>query len=713
MRRAQFSVSARFMLVLIIGITIPMCIAAVSLYGLKQALLQARTNEVKHLLETAYSTVVYYHDQAVKRRMTDAAAREAARNAVRAMRYDGNNYFFIWATNGTAFPLESDPEWEGKNLLVPLHSTKLPVVSHMVDSLIAGFSSDGMDGVVTYRIPKPGQTTPLRKIAYSRLFEPWGWSIGTGAYVNDIDAQFSAHAIWLASVFSGLIALASLLTFLLGRNLSGAMKRLSVRVASVARGELDDEIPGLERGDEVGVMARALLVLRDTGREAIELRFDQLTGLPTRKLMLDRLRQAMAACSRTGAYGGLLLIDMDRFKAVNDTLGHDMGDTLLKQVADRLSSCVRAGDTVARLGGDEFVVVVVGAGQKEKEAATAVEAVGEKVLAQMGTPFSLGTVKHMTSASIGMTLFNGDGKGADDLLKQADLAMYKSKDTGRNACRFFDTYMEASVRARMGIERDLRQGMAEGQFELYFQPQIRQGGRLSGAEALIRWNHPQRGLVPPLDFIPQAEETGLIVPLGQWVLGAACRQLGAWANHPHTASLTLAVNVSARQFQRPDFVDHLIRLMAETGAPRGLLELELTESLLLDDVESAIEKMLKLRAVGLGLTLDDFGTGYSSLSYLKRLPLDRLKIDRSFVRDVLVNRNDAAIAKTVVALAEALALNVIAEGVETAGQRNFLAGLGCHAYQGMFFSMPLPLDQFEEFARRAAKLQGRTAFAVA
>ena len=713
MRRARFSVSARFTLVLVIGFTIPVCIAAGSLYGLKQALLQARTSEMNHLLETAYSTVAYYHDQAVKRRMTDAAAREAARNAVRAMRYDGNNYFFIWATNGTAIALGSNPEWEGKNLLMPPDSTKLPVVSRMVDRLIAAFGSDAMEGVAMYRIPKPGQTTPLCKIACTRLFEPWGWSIGTGAYVDDIDAQFRAQAIWLVSAFSGLIALASLLTLLLGHNLSGALKRLSVRVASVARGELDDEIPGLERGDEVGVMARALLVLRDTGRETIELRFDQLTGLPTRKLMLDRLRQAMAACSRTGAYGGLLLIDMDRFKAVNDTLGHDMGDTLLKQVADRLSSCVRDGDTVARLGGDEFVVVVVGAGQKEKEAATAVEAVGEKVLAQMGTPFPLGTVKHMTSASIGMTLFNGDGKGADDLLKQADLAMYKSKDTGRNACRFFDPYMEASVRARMGIERDLRQGMAEGQFELYFQPQIGQGGRLSGAEALIRWNHPQRGLVPPLDFIPLAEETGLIVPLGQWVLGAACRQLGAWANHPHTASLTLAVNVSARQFQRPDFVDHLIQLIAETGAPRGLLELELTESLLLDDVESAIEKMLELRAVGLGLTLDDFGTGYSSLSYLKRLPLDRLKIDRSFVRDVLVNRNDAAIAKTVVALAEALALNVIAEGVETAEQRNFLAGLGCHAYQGIFFSKPLPLDQFEEFARRAAKLQGRTAFVVA
>ena len=713
MRRARFSVSARFTLVLVIGFTIPVCIAAGSLYGLKQALLQARTSEMNHLLETAYSTVAYYHDQAVKRRMTDAAAREAARNAVRAMRYDGSNYFFISDTNGTAIALGSDPESGGKNPLMPPHPTKLPVVSLMVDGLIAAFSSDGKERVATFRVRGSGQAAPLGKIACTRLFEPWGWSIGTAAGVDDIDAHFRAQAIWLASAFSGLIALASLLTFLLGRNLSGAMKRLSVRVASVARGELDGEIPDLERGDEVGVIARALLALRDTAIETIELRFDQLTGLPTRNLMFDRLRQALAACSRTSGHGGLLLIDMDRFKAVNDTLGHDMGDALLKQTAERLLSCVRESDTVARLGGDEFVVVVVGAGQKEKEAATAVEAVGKKVLSQLSAPFVLGNVKHIASASIGMTLFNGDGTQAENLLKQADLAMYKSKDTGRNACRFFDPYMEASVRARVGVERDLRQGMAEGQFELYFQPQIGQGGQLSGAEALIRWNHPQRGLVLPLDFIPLAEEVGLIVPIGHWVLQSACRQLRQWANHPHTASLTLSVNVSARQFQRPDFVDRLIETMAETDAPQRLLELELTESLLLDDVESAIGKMLELRAVGLGLTLDDFGTGYSSLSYLKRLPLDRLKIDRSFVRDVLVNRNDAAIAKTVVALAEALALNVIAEGVETAGQRNFLAGLGCHAYQGIFFSKPLPLDQFEVFARRAAKQQGRTAFVVA
>jgi diguanylate cyclase (GGDEF)-like protein len=451
-------------------------------------------------------------------------------------------------------------------------------------------------------------------------------------------------------------------------------------------------------------MARALLVLRDNSREAIELRLDQLTGLPTRKLLMDRLNQAMAACARSGSHGGLMLVDMDKFKSLNDTHGHDIGDILLQQVASRLTACVRDGDTVARLGGDEFVVVLVNAGKKEKDAAATVEATGERILSALSQPFQLGSIAYVTSASAGLTLFKGDDASAEDLLKQTDLAMYKSKESGQNTCQFFDPLMEATVRERALLERDLRVAIHEKQFQLYYQPQVGIEGRLQGTEALIRWNHPRRGLVPPDSFIPLAEETGLIVPLGQWVMETACNQLAAWAAWPATADFKLSVNVSAREFQQPGFVEQLLATLENSGADPRRLELELTESLLVENVDEIIEKMLALQARGMGFSLDDFGTGYSSLSYLKRMPLDQVKIDRSFVRDVLTDPNAAAIAKTILALADSLGLNVIAEGVETAEQRDFLASAGCHVFQGYYFSRPLPLQEFEQFILQAALL---------
>jgi diguanylate cyclase (GGDEF)-like protein len=702
---SRLSVSARFMMVLVIGFTFQACISVVSLLSLRESLLKARTAEVKHLLETAYSTVAFYHDQAAEGLMTDKQAQETAKDAVRAMRYDGSNYYFIWAMDGTGIAHGSHPEWEGHNALKPPDSTKWPVVSLMVAKLIQACQTPQKEGVAIYRIPKPGQTVPLDKIAYTRLFEPWGWSIGTGAYVDDIDATFRSRAWSMLSVSMVLISIASAVTFFVGKDLGSAMTRLTACVATVAEGELEVNVPEVDRRDEVGVMARALLVLRDNSREAVELRLDPLTALPTRKLLMDRLRQALAASARSGIYGGVLLIDMDKFKTVNDTHGHDMGDELLHMVAKRLTACVREADTVARLGGDEFVLLVVGAGIKEHEAVAAIEAVGEKVLAELGRPFYLGSLVHETSASVGMTVFRGDYFTAEELLKQADLAMYKSKEQGRNVCHFFDPVMEATVRERAALERELRNAIFEKQFELHFQAQVKGDGLVTGAEALIRWNHPLRGLVAPLTFIPLVEETGLIIPLGQWVLEDACLRLAAWAKRPETASLKLAVNVSTRQFQRPEFVDQLLAILDSTGADPHRLELELTESILVENVDEIISKMLALQSKGVGFVLDDFGTGYSSLSYLKRMPLDLLKVDRSFVRDILVNPNDAAIAKTVVALAHALGLEVLAEGVETAEQRDFLAALGCHSYQGYFFSKPLPLHRFEEFLSRSKKIE--------
>jgi len=427
---------------------------------------------------------------------------------------------------------------------------------------------------------------------------------------------------------------------------------------------------------------------------------DTLTGLPNRLLLLDRLKQSLAASARSGRYGALFLFDLDNFKTLNDTLGHDKGDLLLQQVAQRLLTCVREGDTVARLGGDEFVVMLDSLSESSEETATQAETVGVKMLAALNQPYLIASNKIRSTPSIGVTLFGGHQNELDELLKQADLAMYQSKTAGRNTLHFFDPKTQALVTDRATLEADLREGLRQQQFAIYYQAQVVGDGRLIGAEALVRWQHPQRGLVLPAEFIPMAEETGLILPLGHWVLETACAQLVQWAAQPNTAHLTLAVNVSASQLHQTDFVDQVLGVIGSTGANPHRLKLELTESLLVSNVETIIAKMNALKAHGVGFALDDFGTGYSSLSYLKRLPLDLLKIDQSFVMDILIDPNDAAIARMVIALAESLGLAVIAEGVEIDAQKDFLARLGCHAYQGYLFGRPLPLDKFEEFVKR-------------
>ncbi len=425
--------------------------------------------------------------------------------------------------------------------------------------------------------------------------------------------------------------------------------------------------------------------------------YDQLTTLPNRTLLLDRLKQALMTCSRSGHFGALLFIDLDKFKTLNDTLGHDKGDMLLQHVARRLTTCVRAGDTVARLGGDEFVVMLVSLSTTGEAAVVQTETVGEKILAELDQPYLLDGVVYHSTASIGATLFSADRVEIETLLKQADLAMYKAKAAGRNAMRFFDPHMETDVVNRAALENDLHEAIEKNQFQLHYQAQM-SGGVLSGSEALVRWMHPRRGMVSPAEFIPLAEETGMILPLGEWILETACRQLAHWATRPALAHLTIAVNVSARQFRKEDFVERVTEILQKTGANPRRLKLELTESLLVEDVEGVIEKMKSLKMHGVGFALDDFGTGYSSLYYLKRLPLEQMKIDRSFVRDILDDPNDAAIARTIVALAQGLGLGVIAEGVETEEQLDFLAELQCHAYQGYYFSQPLPADGFEDYA---------------
>jgi diguanylate cyclase (GGDEF)-like protein/PAS domain S-box-containing protein len=425
--------------------------------------------------------------------------------------------------------------------------------------------------------------------------------------------------------------------------------------------------------------------------------YDALTGLPNRRLLLDRLKQAMATSARSGKAGALLFIDLDHFKTLNDTLGHDKGDQLLEQVAARLAATVRESDTVARLGGDEFVVLQEGLSDSFHEAAAQAKTLGEKLLAAFNMPFQMADYEQFSTASIGIALFQDHQDKVGDLLKWADLAMYQAKAAGRNAMRFFDPNMQAVVNARAALEADLRHALRRQEFIVYYQPQVDADGRMTGAEALVRWRHPKRGMVSPAEFIPLAEDTGQIQPLGQWVLETACRQLVEWGKSPITSRLDLAVNISARQFYHPDFVQQVVATLEYIGADPGLLKLELTESVLLTNYEDIIGKMSALKARGIRFSLDDFGTGYSSLSYLKRLPLDQLKIDQSFVRDVLTDPNDASIAKTIVALGHNLGLSVIAEGVETEEQLTFLAVNGCNAYQGYLFSQPLSADDLELF----------------
>jgi len=430
--------------------------------------------------------------------------------------------------------------------------------------------------------------------------------------------------------------------------------------------------------------------------------YDPLTGLPNRRNLLDRLQQALANSARNQQPGALLFIDLDHFKTLNDTLGHDKGDLLLQLVAQRLATCVREGDTVARLGGDEFVVMLEDLNEKINEAATQAETVGLKIITALNQSYLLEGHEHHSSASAGITLFGYQNEQVvEELLKQADLAMYQAKATGRNALRFFDPQMQASVTARADLEKDMRNAISEQQFVLYYQAQVNKQGSTTGAEVLLRWQHPVRGLVFPDAFIPLAEESGMILPLGLWVLKSACAQLAIWARQPETHHLTLAVNVSAQQVRQPDFVEQVLNVLDQTGADPVKLKLELTESMLLHGTEDTITKMIALKERGVGFLLDDFGTGYSSLSYLKRLPLEKLKIDRSFVMDVLTDPSDAAIAKTIVVLAESLGLKVIAEGVETEEQRDFLADNGCYIYQGYLFSRPIPVADFEQFLNLA------------
>ncbi len=525
------------------------------------------------------------------------------------------------------------------------------------------------------------------------------------------DARRAFGGFFRQLLFLGLAGMVGmlLLAVLSARKISRRMVDVAEALWMLARaGDAPPSLPRIERmgasgGGEFREMAQAVLSFREAlikrkqaEAEIYQLAFyDPLTHLPNRRLLVERLQQMMALSARSRQYGALLFLDLDNFKTINETRGHDVGDLLLFEVSRRLESCTREGDTVARTGGDEFIVLVESLKSDRAAAATQAELVAGNVRDVLNRPYVINESTYYISPSIGIVMFKGHQERLDDLLKYADAAMYQAKTAGRNAIRFYDPALQVALEARADMETELRRAVEERQFELYYQVQLDGQGRPLGAEALLRWRHPERGMVAPGLFIPVSEDTGLIVPIGLWVLQTACARIKAWEDSELTRGLVLAVNVSARQFRQEDFVAQVQGVLQESGAQPGRLKLELTESMVQENLDDTIAKMRQLRQLGVSFSIDDFGTGYSSLQYLKQLPLDQIKIDQSFVRDITTDSNDATIVQAIIAMGGAMGLHVIAEGVETEAQRDFLHQHGCHAFQGYLFGKPLPLDQFE------------------
>ncbi len=422
--------------------------------------------------------------------------------------------------------------------------------------------------------------------------------------------------------------------------------------------------------------------------------YDPLTSLPNRRLFLDRLDQEQKISKRHATYSAILFLDLDNFKHLNDSLGHSVGDLFLIEVGQRMKAQLQEEDTIARLGGDEFVILVTELASEKDTAIKQTQDIAEKVIEVLIQPVNIQQHEHIITTSIGITLFSGDSETADTLLKQADTAMYRAKESGRNTFHFFHPSMQVIVDSRLALEKDLRQALHHNEMELYYQPQYGSYANIIGAEALIRWNHPTRGMVSPAEFIPVAEETGLIIPIGDWVLATACHQLKLWEQYRLPTNFHLAVNVSPKQFRQQEFAPHLQELITTSEINPQYLTLELTEGIVIDNIQQTIDKMWTLKTTGVKFSIDDFGTGYSSLVYLKKLPLDQLKIDQAFVRDIHTDPNDAVIVKTIIAMAKLLDFQVIAEGVETLDQLKFLQSVECQQYQGYYFSKPLPETEF-------------------
>lgn len=506
---------------------------------------------------------------------------------------------------------------------------------------------------------------------------------------------------WAVGALLASMALLSFLGAMLIRSIVHPLRQVGAMFRKIAAGQLDSPI-AVHGRDEISTLffeLRAMQSRLAAHEQAIHqlAYFDPLTHLPNRRLLRDRIQAALDASGQDEQHRAVLLLDLDNFKTINDTLGHEVGDQYLVEIAHRLRQTVREPHAVARIGGDEFVVLMEHLPADETAALAQAEALARQLLAATALPCQLPGLVHHGSVSIGVCLFRRGNVSIQELLKRADTAMYQAKNAGRNGYRLFDPAMQAQLEKDATLEATLRDAIHADQLALHFQPQVNLAGQVLGAEVLLRWQHPLHGNVPPAQFIPIAEASGLILPIGQWVLQQACAQLSAWAGQPHTRHVELAVNVSARQFRHPDFVTQVCQALKQSGAPPTRLVLELTESLVIHDVVDTVTKMQALRSHGVRFALDDFGTGYSSLAHLKRLPLHQLKIDRSFVQDIVSDSDDAAIVQTIIGMARNLGLSVIAEGVETLAQCHSLHRLDCQVFQGYLFGRPVPLEQIEHW----------------
>jgi diguanylate cyclase (GGDEF)-like protein len=557
------------------------------------------------------------------------------------------------------------------------------------------------------------QQAQVNFVQFSVYIQRITYLLSQRAQVRTEQEFASQQQFFYGVVVAGLVGLSSVLLIILV--ISGLISRKILHIAdalSIVANMQDNKkiaLPHIEKmqatdGGEFGRIAGALLGFRDAvarrkqaEAEAFQLAFyDPLTQLPNRRLLLERLQLSLSMSTRNKQLGALLYFDLDNFKAINDAQGHQTGDLVLVELAERLGKWAEGTDHIARAGGDEFVVTLESLGMDKAQAASRAEQAAESLREVLNKPYKIHDTRYFSSPSIGVVLFGESEDSVDELLKQAETAMYSAKSNGRNQMRFYDPLMQQVILERARIESELRDAIVNNQLQLFYQVQVDQSGRASGAEALIRWHHPEKGLVSPAEFIPIAEETGQIVAMGEWVLITACQQLSRWQQQSETAHLTLSVNVSARQFKEQGFVQQLADIISQSAIRPQYLKIELTESTILDNVEDAIEKMKQLRQLSVKFSLDDFGTGYSSLQYLKRLPLDQIKIDQSFVRDIVDDPDDAIIVQTIIAMSHALGIEVIAEGVETPEQAALLAQKGCGFYQGYYFGKPSPIHEFDK-----------------
>ncbi len=778
---ADLHVRARLALVAAVTIGAMLLIAVLSLVSQNYSLRHDRAEKTRHLVELGYSAVAHFHSLEQAGSLTRAQAQHAAIDAVRHMRYGEQEYFWINDLQPRMVMHPTQPQLDGQDLAGQRDAKGKHLFIEMRDVV----RRDGA-GYVRYWWPKPGQTSAEPKISYVKGFMPWGWIIGSGEYVDDIDRSFRSMAARQFAVIGLAVLLLGGLMLWVVRRVEAALTRYATaladsnaelrqaatvyettqegivirdaasrvvavnpaftRITGYAREEFLGQAPqslragrhdaqfqqaldqAIERhghwqgelwnrrknGEEFPAWASISAIKDEAGRvshyaevfaditalKASEARLDDLahhdplTGLPNRLLLDARTKHALSRASRHGNKLAVLFIDLDRFKNVNDTLGHPAGDVLLQQVAQRIAACVREQDTVSRLGGDEFTVLL-----EEVEAVANVGLVARKILGALSEKIVLFGHEVFISGSIGISLYPDDGTDIATLFKHADSALYRAKEQGRDNYQFYTRELTLQAEMRLEVENDLRQALAAEQFELYYQPQVDlHSGRIDGMEALLRWRHPRRGLLLPAEFIPLAEETGLIIPLGAWVLATACAQAKAWLD-AGLDMVPVAVNLSPRQFRQKDLVQTVAATLAATGLPAAYLELEITEGLAMYDVEESIAVLHRLKALGTHIAIDDFGTGYSSLSYLKRFPIDRIKIDLSFVRNITTDPDDAAISEAIIAMSHSLSHTVIAEGVETTAQREFLTARHCDQMQGYHYSRPAPAADMERMLR--------------